>query len=135
MSRTITVVGEAGTIDTDTNLTAQGSVTTASLRPDTGYTKIKKIFYGFAGDGLADGGMAVGITFPGAGVLNGPHRLLCGASGGDFTTGADQTAQSVFGVIEDVDIPINGNDITVQLSLYGGTAVTAVAIAVTLYLE
>ena len=135
MTRTITLMGENGTIDTDTNLTGQGSVTTASLRPESGYTKIKKIMFGIAGDGAVDGGTAIGLTFPGAGILNGPHRILLGGTGGEFTTAADQTHNGVGGVVEDVDIPINGNDITVQLSLYGGTDPGTISAAVTLYLE
>src|SRR3990167_3615929 len=131
----MTVFGENGTVDNDTNLTGQGSVTTASLRPPTGRTKIKKIFWGAASDQLVDGGTCFGVTFPGAGVKNGPHRILLGSAGGDFTTGADNAGHMVHGTVEDVDIEISGDDITIQGSLYGGAGTSNISFSITLYFE
>jgi len=58
MSRTITVEGDANTVDTRVLLTAQGSVTAPSLVVPAGMTKIKKVMAAASHDGAAGDGSA-----------------------------------------------------------------------------
>lgn len=126
-------MGEITAVDTATELTAQGSVTTANRRPAKGTSKIDRIVVGATGDHAVDGGATIFLRLPGAGIKGGAQTIMVGATGGELTAAADHTAGQMHRTIENVDIPITGDDIEIRAEMAGVDPGT-VSIGITLYL-
>ena len=112
MSKTLTVEGDIGTVDTRTLLTTQGSVTAPSLVVPSGMTKIDKVLVAVGAEGLADGSATFLLRLGGAGVLKGEQVLVAGAGGRIAIQAGSDAAPSVAMVYEfnDVNIDVSASD-------------------------
>ena len=114
MSRTLTLTGAIDAVDTRTNLTAQGSVTTPSLVVPVGMTKIIGIRAAIACDALADDGMYVGILrLGGAAVKNGEQTFVFAGGGNQTVQAGSDAAPSVCVpfVLDNVDVAVSPSDV------------------------
>lgn len=128
MSKTLTVEGDIGTVDTRTLLTTQGSVTAPSLVVPSGMTKIEKILIAVAAEGLADGSAAFILRLGGSGVLKGEQVLTVGAAGRiAVQSGSDASPQVGQLFIKDnADIDVSPSDtITIAGEMAGSDLGTA----------
>lgn len=117
MSKSLTVEGDIGTVDSRTNITTQGSVTAPSLVVPSGMTKIDKIIACATAEGLADGSASFFIRLGGAGVLKGEQTFTIGAGGRiAVQSGSDAAPQigQLF-ILENVDVDVSPSD-TINIS-------------------
>ena len=121
MSKTLTVEGDLGTVDTRALLTTQGSVTAPSLVVPSGMTKIDKILVAVAAEGLADGSAVFLLRLGGAGVLKGEQVISVGA-GARIAVQAGSDAAPQIGrlfILDNVDIDVSPSD---TVTIAGETA-------------
>lgn len=133
MTRTLTVEGTfTSAVDTLGALTTQGSETAPSRQIPAGVSKVTRIMVGLASDAAADAGSAFILRLTGNAFPGGPHVIPIGATGGETTASADQTANQLFAIL-DVDIDVKpGNVATISVE-YGGVDVGSPEIGITLY--
>lgn len=112
MSKTLTVEGDIGTVDSRTLLTTQGSVTAPSLVVPSSMTKIDKILVAVGAEGLADGSATFLLRLGGAGVLKGEQVIAAGAGGRIAVQAGSDAAPSISMVYEfsNVDIDVSPSD-------------------------
>ena len=117
MSKTLTVEGDIGTVDSRTNLTTQGSVTAPSLVVPSGMTKITKVIASASGEGLADGSCVYILRLGGAGVLKGEQVITLGAAARIAVQAGSDAAPQIgqLFIAEDVDIDVSPSD-TINIS-------------------
>ena len=112
MSRTLTLEGDANSVDTRVLLTTQGSVTAPSTVVPSGMTKIKKMYAAIGSDNAAAGGVVAFVRLGGNAVLNGEQAIMFGSTGGQTPqTGSDQEPSYMTPfVLEDADIDVRPSD-------------------------
>lgn len=120
VERTFTVEGDIASADTKTNLTTQGSVTAPSPVVPSGVTKISKIIYAVAGDGLADGFQSIFLRLGGNAVLGGEQVITLGSTSRvAVQAGSDSAPQMTNAVVlENLDIEVRAND-TIAVAVEG----------------
>jgi len=122
MSRTITLEADVNTVDTATNLTAQGSVAAPSRVLPRNITKITGILAAVSGDGAAEGSGVFFIRLGGTAVRNGEQTLMfaCGQTN-TVQTGSDAPAmQTGLFKLMDADIAVDPSEvIDVQVEMAG----------------
>ena len=121
MTRTITLEGDIDTVDKDTPLTTQGSVTAPSRKIPAGMKKIDKIIVGAGPDLAAVGSAVFFIRLGGSAVQKGEQVIVVGAAGGAAAqSGADPTGiKNILAILEDVDIEIVPDIINVSAEMAG----------------
>lgn len=112
MTRTLTVEGDLGTVDSRTNLTTQGSVTAPSLVVPSGVTKIDKIIVSASTEGLADGSSTFLLRLGGTAILRGEQNIVVSASGRIAPQAGSDSAPQVgqLFILDDADIEVNPSD-------------------------
>lgn len=110
--KTITVEGDAGTVDARAALTAQGSIASPSMIVPAGYTKIDKIVAAVASEGLADGKQVWYLRLGGNAVKGGEQIIAISASGRiAVQAGSDAAPQCMTPLIlENLDIEVSPSD-------------------------
>jgi hypothetical protein len=128
MSRTLTVEGDLTAVDTRTNLTSQGSVTTPSLVVPSGVTKIDKIIVSVASEGLADGSASMLLRLGGTAILRGEQNVIVGAAARiAVQSGSDAAPQigQMF-ILDNADIDVSPSDtMSIAGEMMGGDVGTA----------
>ncbi len=119
MTKTLTVEGPVTAVDTATNLSTQGSVTSPSLVLPSGVTKIDKVIVAAAVDLSAAGRTSFLIRLGGNAVLGGEQTLTVGAAGGQLPqAGSDTAPKAVLTfVLDDADITVKRDTIRVQAEM------------------
>ena len=110
--RTFTVEGDLATVDSRTLLTTQGSVSAPSPVVPSGMTKISKIIFTAASEGLADGKQVWFLRLGGNAVQNGEQTIAISASGRIAVQAGSDAAPQLMApvVLEDVDIEVRASD-------------------------
>lgn len=112
MSKTLTVEGDIGSVDTRTLLTTQGSVTAPSLVVPAGMKKIDKIVVAATSEGLAAGAQSYFIRLGGSAVKNGEQTIAVSAVGMIAVQSGSDAAPQLMApkVFENMDIEVNASD-------------------------
>ena len=118
--RTFTVEGDITAADTKTLLTTQGSVTAPSPVVPSDVTKIDKIIFAAASEGLADGKQGWFLRLGGNAVMNGEQVIAISASGRIAVQAGSDAAPQICEalVLEDVDIEVRPSD-TISVAVEG----------------
>jgi hypothetical protein len=122
MSKTLTVEGDVGTVDSRTNITTQGSVTAPSLVVPSGVTKIDKLITAATAEGLADGSAALLVRIGGGAVKRGEQNIIVGACARIAPQAGSDSAPQIgqLFVLKDVDIEVNASDnLTISAEMMG----------------
>ena len=130
---TLTVEGDVNAIDTEVQLTAQGSVTAPSRVTPPDSSVIKRVIVAGAADGAAAGNAAMLLRFGGTAVKNGEQTLfVAGHSAQTVQAGSDGTPSIMAPVIfDDIDIEINPSESLDISAEHAGVDVGDTTIAVT----
>lgn len=112
MSKTLTVEGDIGTVDTRTLITTQGSVTAPSLIVPSGMTKIDKIICAASSEGLADGASIIFVRIGGNAIDRGEQVIMISAAARIAPqAGSDSAPQVSYPfMFEGLDIAVNASD-------------------------
>ena len=135
-NRTFTVEGDIATVDLKTNLTTQGSVTAPSPVVPSTVSKITKIIFAAASEGLADGKQVWFLRLGGNAVQNGEQVIAISASGRiAVQSGADAAPQIMAPVVlENVEIEVSPSDtLTVSVEGAGNDTGTGHAVVTLVY--
>ncbi len=133
MSKTRTFTGSVTAVNTVTNLTAQGSITSPTLTvPGTGGNKLKRVSISAGADFLGRGNAVSFIRITGDGI-NGQHQLAAGGHGGQIVTTASSDIKPI--VYEDCDIACAGGGAITVAGEMAETDIGSIGIAVTLEFE
>lgn len=122
MSRTLTLEGDVNAVDTRTQLTGQGSVTAPSQVVPAGMTKIDKIVFTAAADGLAAGAVNYILRVGGNAVKNGEQVITLGGEGSQTVQAGSDAAPSVSVayVLDNADIAVVPSDtVTISAEMVG----------------
>jgi len=112
MSKTLTVEGDLGTVDSRAVITTQGSVTAPSLVTPAGARRIDKVIVAVGAEGLADGSGVFFLRLGGNATKNGEQVIMIGA-GGRIAIQAGSDAAPSIGVpfiLENADIEVSPSD-------------------------
>ena len=143
MARTRTFSGSQTAVNTNTVLTAQGSVGTANnVIPGSGKNKIVAVYVSVGADFLALGNAVYFIRIGGDGVSNGEQQIMVGAGGGQIVT----TAQSAIipfllgnnlpdNTFGNVDIECDGGGVVTVAAEMAETDIGSIGVVVTLVFE
>jgi len=143
MAKTRTFSGTQTAVNTNTILTAQGSVTTANnVIPGTGKNKISALYVAVGSDFLALGNAVFFIRIGGDGVSQGEQQIMVGAGGGQIVTTA-QSAMIPFLIgngnptdsFGDVDIECDGGGVVTVSIEMAETDIGSIGAAVTLVFD
>jgi len=112
MSKTFTVEGDLGTVDSRTLITTQGSVTAPSTVVPSGMKKIARILVAAAAEGLANGSGVFFLRLDGNAVLRGEQVIMVAAAGTIAAQAGSDAAPQVgqLFVLDNVDIDIVASD-------------------------
>lgn len=136
INKTFTVEGDLATVDLKTNLTTQGSVTAPSPVVPSGVTKIDKIVFAAASEGLADGKQVWFLRLGGNAIKNGEQVIAIGASGRIAPQAGSDSAPQIVAprVLENVDIEVSQSDtLTVSVEGAGDDTGTGHAVVTLIY--
>lgn len=128
MTKTITVEGDAATVDAIARLTTQGSVTAPSLVTPAGSIGIDKLIVTASAEGLADGSASFFIRLGGSAVLDGEQTIVVSAGGRIAVQAGSDSAPCILEaqVFEDMDIATRATDtLTVSGEMAGSDLGTA----------
>lgn len=121
--KTLTLEGDITAADTRTALLTQGSVTSPSTLVPAAYTKIDKIIFAAASEGLADGSASLFLRL-GGNAVKGGEQLLPISSVGRIAvqSGSDAAPQVAYPrMLENLDIEVSPSD---TISVWGEQAGT-----------
>jgi len=122
MTKTLTLgVADLASANSETQLTAQGSVSAPSRKIPEGVRRITKIIASIAPDIAANGAAVFLLRLGGVAVVGGEQVLVIGAAGGQAPqTGADPTGIGPYvTVLEDLDIEVKSDVINVSAEMAG----------------
>ena len=143
MARTRTFSGSQTAVNTNTVLTAQGSISSANnIIPGSGKNRIIAIYVSVGADFLGLGNAVYFIRVGGDGVSQGEQQIMVGAGGGQIVT----TAQSAIFPFElgnglpdntygNVDIECDGGGIVTVALEMAESDIGSIGAAVTLVFE
>ena len=132
--RTLTVEGIITGIDTQTNLTTQGSVTAPSRLVPAGAKKIDQILMSVAADGAADGALAAFLRLGAAAIKNGEQTIFFGGAGHIAVQSGGDGAPNLgaYFHLEDADIEVSSGDTVDIVVEHAGVDIGNVQVGVTL---
>ena len=112
MSKTFTVEGDLGSVDSRTLITTQGSVSAPSTVVPSGMKKIARILVAAAAEGLANGSGVFFLRLDGNAVLRGEQVIMFAAAGRIAVQAGSDAAPQVgqLFVLDNVDIDIVASD-------------------------
>lgn len=126
--KTLTLEGNLTTVDTRTQLTTQGSVTSPSLVTPSDTTKITGLVFAAAADGLAVGSSSYILRIAGNAIKNGEQVIVIGASGTIAVQAGSDAAPQVGKpmYIGDLDIECGASDtVSIAAEMVGSDNGTA----------
>jgi len=121
MSKTLTLEGTITSADTETLLTAQGSVSAPSRKVPEGVSRIDRIIVAVSPDMAAAGAAVFFIRLGGVAVRGGEQVITVAAAGGQLPqTGADPTGIAPLVLeLDDLDIEVTPDVINVSAEMAG----------------
>ena len=121
MSKTLTLEGTITSADTETLLTAQGSVSAPSRKVPEGVSRIDRIIVAVSPDMAAAGAAVFFIRLGGVAVRGGEQVITVAAAGGQLPqAGADPSGIPPLVVeLDDLDIEVTPDVINVSAEMAG----------------
>lgn len=134
MSRTLTVEGDVGTIDTRTGLTTQGSVTAPSRVVPSGVSKITGLVVCSSADASAEGDAVIIVRLGGSAVLGGEQTFIAGGHTTNTVQAGSDSAPNLGAtlVLKDLDVDIRPGDVINIDAEEAGTDIGDASVVVTL---
>jgi len=127
MTKTLTLEGDLTDVDTETQLTTQGSVSEPSRKIPEGVSRIDRIIVGVAPDMGVSGAATFFIRLGGVAVIGGEQVITVAAAGGQTPqAGADPTGIAPILVeLDNLDIQVKSDVINVSAEMAGSDLGTA----------